>query len=97
MKVFTAIVKIAVALAAIAGAAYLLATYGDKLIAWAKKLCGCCGCCEVEEIPAEEPVEEVVEAPVEEEPVAEVPVEEPTDAPAIPAEDPVAEDQDFAD
>ena len=45
MKVFTAIVKIAVALAAIAGAAYLLATYGDKLIAWAKKLCGCCGCC----------------------------------------------------
>ena len=36
MKVFTAIVKIAVALAAIAGAAYLLATYGDKLIAWDK-------------------------------------------------------------
>lgn len=37
MKVFALIMKIVVALAAVAGAIYLAATYGDRLIAWAKK------------------------------------------------------------
>ena len=47
MKAVNTIVKIATALAAIAGVVYLLATYGDKIVAWAKKLldCGCCCCC----------------------------------------------------
>ena len=38
MKVFNVIVKIVIALAAIAGAIYVAATYGDKIVAWAKKL-----------------------------------------------------------
>ena len=59
MKVFNVIVKIIVALAAIAGAIYVLATYGDKIVAWAKKMLGACKCCcchsevIVEEAPAE--------------------------------------------
>ncbi len=39
MKVFTNIMKVLAALAAVAGVVYLLATYGDKLVRWAKGLC----------------------------------------------------------
>lgn len=65
MKTFGTVLKILAALAAIAGVVYVVATYGDKIVAWAKQLwsrVSCCGgsCCEVsEEIPAEEPIEEV--------------------------------------
>ena len=47
MKIFGAIMKIVAALAAIAGAVYVVATYGDKIVAWAKRVLGldCC-CCE---------------------------------------------------
>ena len=45
MKVWNVIVKIVVALAAIAGLVYLAATYGDRIVAWAKKLLGSCPCC----------------------------------------------------
>lgn len=45
MKVWRVIVKIVVALAAIAGAVYIAATYGDRIVAWAKKLLGYCPCC----------------------------------------------------
>lgn len=38
MKVFKAIVKIAVALAAAAGAVYVVATYGEEIVSRAKKL-----------------------------------------------------------
>ncbi len=48
MKVFGTILKVLAALAAIAGAVYVAATYGDKIIAWAKQLMSkfsCCDCC----------------------------------------------------
>jgi len=45
MKAFKVIVKIFVALAAIAGIVYLAATYGDRIVAWAKKLLSSCNCC----------------------------------------------------
>ena len=49
MKVVNAIVKILVALAAVAGAVYVIATYGEKIVAWAKDLLSrfncCCDCC----------------------------------------------------
>ena len=45
MKVFSVVIKILVALAAVAGAVYLAATYGDKIVAWAKKLLNACPCC----------------------------------------------------
>lgn len=47
MKVFRIIAKVVLALAAVAGALYLLATYGDKIVARCKKLLAkrpcCCG------------------------------------------------------
>ena len=100
--------KLLTALAAIAGAVYVIATYGDKIVAWAKKIMAACPCCNdtcececggeckcegececkcegteeaVEEAPAEEPVAE--EAPVEE-----IVIEE---------NEPVANEEDFAE
>lgn len=49
MKTFSVIAKVVAALAAVAGVVYVVATYGDKIVAWAKKLLGkgcCCGECE---------------------------------------------------
>ena len=84
-------VKILTALAAIAGAVYVIATYGDQIVAWAKKVMAAmpkCPCCEKEEVVAEEAAEEV---PVEaEEAAVEVTIE-------VPAQEgePVAEEADF--
>lgn len=83
MKAVNVIIKIVVALAAIAGIVYLAATYGDKIVAWAKKMlsrfgCCCCDgecdcdcdcCCDEEEL-TEELTEEAAEEPAEEAPVA---------------------------
>ena len=80
MKVWNTIVKILVALAAIAGVVYVAATYGDKIVAWCKKLlsslpcgknCDCaegeCACeCEIAEEAQEEAPEAQEEAPAEE-------------------------------
>lgn len=53
MKTVSLIIKIVVALAAIAGIVYLVATYGNTIVAWAKKMlsrfgCCCCGECDCE-------------------------------------------------
>ncbi len=50
MKVLSSILKILAAVAAIAGVVYVVATYGDKIVAWARKLLGmrCCGCADCE-------------------------------------------------
>lgn len=45
MKVFTTILKILAALAAIVGIVYVMATYGERIVAWAKKMLGRFGCC----------------------------------------------------
>lgn len=105
MKTVNTIVKILSALAAVAGAVYIIATYGEQITAWAKKTLASlpkCPCCNDE--PAEDAAEETVEeaVPVEDEPVAvEVPVEEPAAAPAeepvVAPHEPVAEDADFAE
>ena len=100
MKVVNTITKILVALAAVAGAVYVIATYGEKIVAWAKGLLKCCDCCECEcdgececngegccDCAAEEP------APAEEAPAAEeAPVEE---APVVEEGAVVADDADF--
>ena len=66
MKVFNTVLKILAALAVIAGIVYVVATYGEKIVAWAKSLmywckekccCCCCGddcCCEAVEAEAAE-------------------------------------------
>ena len=67
MKFVSAIFKILAALAFVAGIIYLLATYGDKIVAWCKKLLACEGCCCV---PAQES-DATAEVATEETPVAE--------------------------
>ena len=88
MKAAKVIAKILVALAAVAGAVYVIATYGNQIVAWCKKVLASlpCPCCkgEVVEEAAEETVEEAVEEAVEA--VEEVPAEEPA-AEAVEAED----------
>ena len=99
------IVKILTALAAVAGAIYLIATYGEQIVAWAKKLwnampqCPNCEEAEVVEEYTEEPAaEEAVEEPAAEEiPVEEVPAEEPAPEIVVAENEPVAEDADFAE
>ena len=39
------VLKILTALAAIAGIVYVIATYGDKIVDWAKKILASCPCC----------------------------------------------------
>ena len=91
MKIASTIAKILAAVAFVAGAVYLVATYGDKLVAWAKKMLPCKGCADeaVEEETAEETAEEAVEEAAEDEVVVEVAAEEAAEAA------PVAEETDF--
>ena len=96
MKAFSVIAKIIGALVLIAGAVYVVATYGDKIVAWAKSILPC-KCCKGE---AEETTEEAAEEAAEavEEAVEEVveAVEEAVEAPAA-EEAPTAEENDFAE
>ena len=86
MKLAETIIKIGVAIAAIAGIAYLVVKYMDAIKAWAEKLCPCCKI-EDEFVEAEELVEEpAAEEAAPEAPVEEIVVEEGT---------PVAEENDF--
>ena len=65
MKVFSTVMKVVAVLAAIAGAIYVAATYGDKIVAWAKELMGkfcCCGCCDEDCCCEEDFCEEAVHA-----------------------------------
>ena len=109
MKTFNAIVKVLAALAAAAGAVYVVATYGEQIVAWAKKVLSSmpkCPCCKedaapavekAEEAPAEVPAEEVpAEAPAEA-PAEEAPVQEPAPEVAVSENEPVAEEADFAE
>jgi len=102
MKTAKVIAKIAVALTAVAGAVYIVATYGEQIVAWCKKMLASLPCqckcenaecvCEATEEPAEEAV--VVEEVVAEEAVADEPAaEEAAEEPA--AEEAVAEEADF--
>ena len=99
MKNAALIAKILTAVAALVGVAYLVATYGEQIVAWAKKLLASCPCkcnaedcadCECElECPAEEVVAEEEDVAAEEE-TAEKAVEEVVEETA-----PVAEEADF--
>ena len=98
MKTAKIIAKIVVALAAVAGVVYVVATYGELIVAWCKKVLAslpCCNCkctcdCEGEctcdgecTCECKDTIEEVVEAEIPE-------------AEEAPAEETVAE-EDFAE
>lgn len=99
------IVKILTALATIAGAVYIIATYGEQIVAWAKKVWSAmpkCPCCEETEVVEEVVEEPAAEAEAAEEPAAEeVPVEEAVEEPApeivVAEHEPVAAEEDFAE
>lgn len=105
MKVANTIIKILTALAAVAGVVYIVATYGEQIVAWCKKtlenLPKCPKCEEAEEdaeieveITVEEPTEEAAEeAAAEEAPAA----EEADFAPEAAEGEPVADEADFAE
>ena len=69
MKAAAVIAKVLAVLAAVIGAVYVLATYGEKIVAWARGVLESMPKCECTN--EEEEVEET-EAPVEEEPACEV-------------------------
>ena len=100
------VIKLLSALAAVAGAVYIIATYGEQITAWAKKTLASlpqCPCCKDDAADDETPAEEtdVEAAPAEEEPAAvEVPVEAPVapaQEPVVAPHEPVAEEADFAE
>lgn len=91
------VLKILTALAAIAGIVYAVATYGDRIVAWAKRLLGSCpfkyDVTVTHETAEEAPAEET---PVEEAPVEETPAEETPEVSVVVDEnEPVAEETDF--
>ena len=100
------VLKILTALAAIAGAIYVIATYGDKIVAWAKNILASCPCCNNTcecECEGEgeckcggecKCAEEAAEEEVAEEPVAE---EAPVEEFVIEENEPVADAEDFAE
>lgn len=110
MNKFNTFLKVISALAAVVGAVYIVATYGDKIVAWAKRLLGCDSTpiatfhyttdeVKQEEQPAaEEKAEE--DAPVTEE-TAEAPAAAETEeaaapeAPVVEEGTPVADEEDF--
>ena len=88
MKTFNVIAKVLAALVAAAGVVYVVATYGEQIVAWAKKVLASlpkCPCCKEEPKAVEETAAE--EAPAEEAPAAEkkapeAAAEAPAEAPA---------------
>ena len=98
MKTLNAVVKVLAVLAAVAGAIYVIAAFGDKIVAWAKRVIGCCPWDEgMEEEAAPEAAEEETAAPAEEAAAAETPAEAPAEEEAAPAardNAPVASDED---
>ena len=96
------IVKILTALATVAGAVYIIATYGEQIVAWCKQIwskmpkCPACEEAEVVEEFVEEPAEEAApEAAAEELPVEEA--EEAAPEVVVAENEPVAAEEDFAE
>ena len=93
MKAVKIIVKILVALAAIAGVVYVIATYGNQIVAWCKKVLASLPCCKDKETCNAEVVEVEAEAVAEEAAEEEAPVEVVEAVEEAPAD--AAEEADF--
>ena len=92
-----AIIKILTALAAVAGIVYIVATYGEQIVAWCKKVLASlpkCPCCEDAE--AEVEVDIITESEAAEEAAEEV-VEEPAPEVVVTENEPIAAEEDFAE
>ena len=100
------VMKLLAALAAVAGAVYVIATYGEQIVAWCKKVMAMlpkCECeCECEGCACEEPCDDCKwacdAAPAEEAAAEEGTSEEPAEVvpvEEIAADEVVANDEDF--
>ena len=106
MKAAKLIAKIVVALAAIAGAVYVIATYGEKIVAWCKKMLAslpcCCNCpctCDCEsECTCDGECTCECKCAAEEVEEVEIPEVEEVEVPEVPeVEVPAVEEADFAE
>ena len=93
MKAVKIIAKILVALAAIAGVVYVIATYGNQIVAWCKKVLASLPCYKDKETCNAEVVEAEAEAVAEEAAEEEAPVEVVEAVEEAPAD--AAEETDF--
>ena len=100
------VMKVLAALAAIAGAIYVIATYGEQIVAWCKKVMAMlpkCDCeCECEDCNCEEPCDDCKcacdAAPAEETPAEDATPEEPVEeipVVEVAADEVVANEEDF--
>ena len=95
MKLANTLIKLAAAIAAVAGIAFLVVRYFDEIKAWLSRFCPSCDYTLEDDFEVEVPMTEPApkaEAPAEE-PAAEAPAEEP--APAAEPEPFTAEEEDF--
>lgn len=101
MKAFNTVLKVLTAIAAVAGAIYIIATYGEQIVAWAKRMLAALPKCPCDaEVVFDVAGED--ETPVEETPAAEEntpaePAEEPAPEVVVSEHEPVAEEADFAE
>ena len=97
MKCVNTILKISAALIAVAGAAFVVYKFWDKIVEKVSCLKGKCPCCKTAAQETEAPAEEtpVEEAPAEETAPVEAPAEETTEP--APAAEPEVTEADFAD
>ena len=88
--------KVLTALAAAVGVVYVIATYGEKIVDWAKKVLASCPCCKNEcEVVEEDFVKEEPTAPAAEEAPAAAEEPEVEVEIVVEANEPVAEETDF--
>lgn len=99
MKALNSILKVLTALAAIAGVIYIVATYGEQIVAWSKRMLAAMSRCPGVEFEAKvnlvDQDADDTEQEGTEEPVT-VPAEE-TAEPVVSEHEPVAEENDFAE
>lgn len=96
MKVVGIIAQVLAALAAVVGAIYALATYGEQIVAWAKKVVEALPKCEVVD-EAEDVAEDVAEAAEEVAEVVDEVIDEVVEVVVgdAPVDGAVADDSDF--
>ena len=98
-KAFNTVLKVLTALAAIAGVIYIVATYGEQIVAWSKRMLAAMSKCPGVEFEAKVNLVDQDDG-AEEETAAEtatVPAEEPVSEAVVSEHEPVAEEKDFAE
>lgn len=95
MKKFNTFMKVISALAAAVGTIYIVATYGDKIVAWAKQLLGCRSATATFHFTTSTEPEAAPETPAEEAAPAQEAEKEPVAEQAESESTPVANEEDF--